>query len=496
MINKKYLSGILGVIVASTIFITSALNTSAEVSKETVVLTRTQALDMALGNNNNILRLDAGINTMLRNFKKYKKLSDEITKLLDGFEDYKDEYEEISSEEFKAKQREISDKLEKYNELSKRLEDLKKELEEVKNGSSESSGTRTEEEIKDDIDKVNKELQSLDKESLDKESDEIKKKLAKFEQQKALYVSMGLASPADGTPIKLTQEQEYNRFVKARDIIWHNLQTNLEKMKYQKEAVSESIKYGVETAYDNILFAQEGLKIQKQLYEKQQKDYNNILAQYENGRVSENDKNIAEKELEKLKLQVENLTRQIENGKIQLKQLLGIDLEKTVELTESIDTNINEPKDYDEYLSSALLNRNEIIAAKLDCEEAERTFDIIKDYLDDDDYDWMDAERTLNEAQTALLEAEKEVRQNIKNAYLDVTQKKAEIDLAHKKLEAAQVQYNAVKKNYEAGRVALPMLWNVEIGVNSAKMNYDNAVIKYKTALKKLEAASKIGPGY
>lgn len=487
---------------ASTIFITSALNTSAEVSKETVVLTRTQALDMALENNNNILRLDAGMNTMLRNFKKYKKLSDEITKLLDGFEDYKDEYEEISSEEFKAKQREISDKLGKYNELSKRLEDLKKELEEIKKGSSNSddsesdSSTRTEEEVKTDIDEVSNELQALDKVALDKESSEINEKLAKFEKEKSLYISMGLASPADGTPIKLTQEQEYNRFVKARDIIWHNLQTNLEKMKYQKEAVSESIKYGVETAYDNILFAQEGLKIQKQLYEKQQKDYNNILAQYENGRVSENDKNIAEKELEKLKLQVENLTRQIENGKIQLKQLLGIDLEKTVELTESIDTNINEPKDYDEYLSSALLNRNEIIAAKLDCEEAERTFDIIKDYLDEDDYDWMDAERTLNEAQTALLEAEKEVRQNIKNAYLDVTQKKSEVDLASKKLEAAQVQYNAVKKNYEAGRVALPMLWNVEIGVNSAKMNYNDSVIKYKTALKKLEAASKIGPGY
>lgn len=491
MINRKYFSRILGVVLTASILATSALSTSAEVSKESMVLTKSQAIDMALKDNINLSKIDISMNTLIRNFGKARDLSNEITELLDGFAKYKSEYEQINSEEFKVKQKEIADALEKYNVLTNKLEALKNELE---NSSSDSGKTR--DEIESEIAEIEVQLEDLDKVSLDSQNDEINKQLAQFQGHKAVYISMGLANPTTGEPINLTRKDEYTKFIKARDIMWYSLQSAIQKVKYQKELVNETIKVNIEGAYDGILFAEEGLKLQKQLYEKQKKDYTNVVKQYENNQISELEKVIAEKELKKSSLELEKINRQVENGKIQLKQILGIDLEKEISLADNLSTAIKEPKDYDGYLSSALLSRNEVLAAKLDYDEKERTFNIADDYLYDNDYELMDARRAYNEAKVALLNAKKGVRENIKNAYLYVSQKRLEIDLASKKLEAAQVQYNAVKSSYEAGMTSLPMVWNVELGLNSAKMNYNNAIRDYKTSLNKLDAASKIGPQY
>lgn len=528
----------------ASIFVGGAvLSVSAAPSKDVLKLSKSQAVALSMKNSNDMKRLDTGLKTLDRKFKNYKELSRETSKAKEDFEDYKEAYKKINSDEFKMT-KSLLHSFSTYSSSIEQIEKLKVELEQAKKaGDAEkiaSIGQKLSEKVKtyDNVrkkiltDVSKKEVQEilssanmsidpsminilkLDIESLvalppsdktklkgfmdivSKENKKIEDKLAEFNAGKVKLAAMGLANPATGEPKHLTSKEEYNLFIMPRDIPWYSVQCMIQKTVKKKALAKYTIDVKVKEAYDSLLYAKEGYALKKQLYDRMVKGYNDTVKSCSVGKSSKLEEKITKIELDKTKIELDKLSRDIENGEIQFKNALGISLTQEIELTDTLNKSIKAPLSYEKYLNDAMSSRCEIFDCKMDLEEKKRTFDILKDYFDDEDYEWLSADKEVDDADIALDEATKNVKENIQNAYLDVTQKKREIDLAHQNMEQAKTKLDSATKAYEAGVKTVSLTLDATLGVNKAQMDYNTATRNYNIALYKLEMASKLGPKY
>ncbi|MCY6370979.1 TolC family protein [Clostridium ganghwense] len=484
----------------ASIFVGGAvLSVSAAPSKGVLSLTKEQAVQLSIKNSNNMKRLDTGMDTLDRKFKKYKKLSQEAEEAMDGFEDYKDAYKKINSDEFKEQSKKLVDAVEGYNEAEKTLKELQEKLASLPEGTPEEVIAQ----IKAGIAQAQGVMKYIENEIKPATIDDMREKYAEMETQlaefnaaKAKLIATGLADKDTGKPKNLTAKEEYNFFIMPKDIGWYTVQCMIEKTVKKKEVANVMADVMIKEAYDNLLYAQEGYKLKKQLYDRMLKGYNDLVKTCEVGQASELQKNLTKIELDKTKLELDKLSRDIENGEIQFKNALGVNLSREIQLIDTLNMDVKAPLSYEKYLSSALGTRSEIFDADVDLKEKKRTMDILKDYFDDEDYEYMNAQKALDEAQLALDEAKKDVEENMQNAYLNVIHKKGQIDLASKNLEKAKQQLDSALKAYKLGTKPVSLTWDAELGLNKAKMDYNTAVRNYNIALYKLEKASKIGPAY
>lgn len=528
----------------ASIFVGGAvLSVSAAPSKDVLKLSKSQAVALSMKNSNDMKRLDTGLKTLDRKFKNYKELSRETEKAEDDFEDYKEAYKKINSDEFKMTKK-LLGLFSTYSSSIEEIEKLKVELEEAKKaGDAEkiaSLSAKLTKEIQTYDNARGKILTALSKEetkkilsssgmSIDpsmvnilkldieslaalppqnktklkgfmdiigKKNKEMDEKLAKFNAGKTKLIAMGLANPATGEPKSLTSKEEYNMFVKPRDIPWYTVQCMIQKTVKKKALAKDTIEVKVKEAYDSLLYAKEGYALKKQLYDRMVKGYNDTVKSCKVGKTSKLEEKITKIELDKTKLELDKLSRDIENGEIQFKNALGISLTQKIELTDTLNKSIKAPLSYKKYLNDAMSTRCEIFDCKTDLEEKKRAFDILKDYFDDEDYEWLSADKEVDDADIALDEATKNVKENIQDAYLDVTQKKREITLASQNIEKAKNDLASATKAYEAGVKTVSLTLDATLGVNKAQMDYNTATRNYNIALYKLEMASKLGPSY
>ncbi|MCY6355117.1 TolC family protein [Clostridium sp. ZS2-4] len=486
----------------TSVFIGGAvLSVSAAPSKDVLKLSKQQAVDISIKNSNDMKRLETGMDQLDRNFKKYKKLSTEAEQAMDDFDEYKSAYKKLNSDDFKQESKKLIEAVEGYNEAEKKLKELQEQLAKLPAGTPEDDPVKAA--IKQGIAKAQGTMKYIEEqikpatiEYMRKQYDEMKAKLAEFEAAKAKLIAVGLADKTTGAPRNLTSKEEYNFFIMPRDIPWYTVQCMIEKTVKKKEFATSALDVGVKEAYDNLLYAKEGYNLKKQLYDRMLKGYKDLVKTCEAGQASELQKNLTKIDLDKTKLELDKLSRDIENGKIQFKNALGVSLTQEIELTDSLNKAVKQPLSYQEYLSSALGARSEIFDTSVDLKEKKRTMDILKDYFDDEDYEYMDAEKALDEASVALDEAKKNVEENIQRAYLDVIQKNREIDLASKNVDKAKQQLDSASKAYELGTKPVSLTWDADLGLNKAQMDYNTAVRNYNIALYKLEKASKVGPAY
>ncbi|MBO3442786.1 TolC family protein [Clostridium haemolyticum] len=490
-----------------------ALTASAASSKEPLNLSRNEAVNLAINNSNDIKRVDTGVDTLVRKFKDAKDLSDKVKKLEDKFEDYKSAYKKINSPEFKAAKEKLQGAIDGYSKVDKVLKDLNEKLilinkipedkltpEQVKQKEAIKQGIAQAQGKKKYIENQLK-VSNMSIDDARKKYAEIQAKLAEFEVGKKFFIELseqgtGLEYPLvdikTGEPLKLSQKEEYYDFKRPQEI-WNLVQCLLEKAVKQKELVKSIAGVQVNEAYTKILYGEDGYAVKNKLYERMIKGYNDITKSYEVGESSKLQKDITKISLDKIKLDVQSLKRTIESGKVQFKSSLGIDLTGDIQLKDKIDKNIKELKGFQEYLDSAFKNRYEIFSADVDVRECNRSFDTIKDYFCDDDYEWLNIEKQLDEAKIALSEAKRSVKKDIEKRYIDVKQKKKQIDMNLKNLEKAKIQLDAAKKSYEIGVKAIGLTWDAELAVSKAQMDYDASIRDYQIALYKLEKASGIG---
>ncbi|NEZ48076.1 TolC family protein [Clostridium botulinum] len=500
-----------------------ALNVSAASSKEPLKLSRDEAVTLAVKNSNDIKRVDTGVNTIARKFKDAQDLSDKVKKLEDKFEDYKEAWKKINSPEFKAAKEQLEGAIKavegysksdeilkdlnaKLNALNKIPEDkLTPEMKEQKNqiiaGIKKAEGTKKY--IESQLKQGNMTIDDAKAKypEFKKKYAELEAKLAEFEAGKKTLIELSepgtsllypLVDIKTGEPLNLSQEEEYYDFKRPQEI-YYAVQVLLEKAVKQKELVKSIAGVQVNEAYTKILYGEDGYGVKNKLCGRIQKGYNDVTKSYNIGTSSKLQKDLTKIALDQTKLDVDSLKRTVDSGKIQFKSSLGVELTSDIELKDKIDKTIKEPKGFQEYLNDAFKNRYEIFSAKRDLEEYNRSFETIKDYFVDDDYEWINVEKQIDETKLALSDAKRDVKRDIEHKYLEVKQKRNEIEMNKKKLEKAQIQLDAANKAYEIGVKAIGLTWDAELAVAKAQMDYNVSIRDYKIAFYKLEKASGIG---
>lgn len=428
-------------------------------------LTKEQAVSLALDSNIQNLKISTAIDTITRNVEKYREISEQLEKLEKGFYEYKSAYAQLNSAENKAK----------YAQLQA-----------IKAAYENAQNQQTRDAIQAKYGYTEVQIDAL----LKGVNDNIAELNAAGLQLKAAGLVDDNLKPKD-----LTEKEKYNMFVYPENIPVVLAGDMFKKANLQKKVINCAVDVKVKQGYDAILYAQDGYALTEKLYDKQLKDYNQLVVKYQVGVTSELEKNVAEIELKKSKLQLDNLKRQVENGKIQIKQTLGVDMANEYNF---IDEKLysKDPLSYNEYLGSALKNRAEILAAQIDVDEKQTIFDLVEVFFEEDDIEYEKADQELSEVKSNYEEVRKEVEIEIQNFYLAVKQKQSDKQLTDLKLQQANNQYNSVKATYDAGLTTISMMWNVELAVNQAQMNNIKALRDYNDALYELQQNCNIGTKY
>lgn len=309
-----------------------------------------------------------------------------------------------------------------------------------------------------------------------------------------LGIYMGMFGPK---PPEMSQTDIYKNYIVNRDITHDAVWTSLQNTKLNKETVKSSIKFGVRQIYDSILDLQDTISLQQQLYDNMLKQNKQMLRRFKLGQVSEIDKYLSEVSLNQQKLNIDKIKRNLDNLEMSLKQQLGISLKQHIILMPYKSNNLNKNMTYKEYLEKALVNRYETIAAKRDLEQKKREQDIMKQYiLNDLLTERLEIQQAVDEKQMTYNEAVENVTKDIFKGYKDITELKANVDIAGQKQENAENQYKNSNLMYQNGLISLSNLWEADINRSLAKSGYMKTLRDYTRAIDKLEAACGCGPAY
>ena len=299
-------------------------------------------------------------------------------------------------------------------------------------------------------------------------------------------------------PRPLTPKEEFEMFIRNKEFPWYAMQGGIENFKRTQMVVNNSLESASIELYNGIIQMKEGERLQEAFYEKALKDYEIVKKKYELGMISDIERKGTEVELNKIKLQLEQFKRQIENMEMQYKGLIGVEVNREIIIKQDKEElKFKEiPLRYEEYLNKAFRNRAEIKNAEKDLDVKQREFNIIKNYFISEDFQWQEASTNVLEKVRLIDDARKKVEMDIQKGYIDLCQKREEVELAKQKLVQIEIQYENILNTYEAGLVGVDMKWNVELGKIKSEMDYKLALLNYNNSLRKMELASGLGPAY
>lgn len=440
---------------------------------EPLTLIKSEAIDKLKANNTTLRKLDINLNTMNRSYNELLILRSTMENLKRAYENFAPLYEKeqtmITSPLYIKQQ--------KLLEAHKKLENLDPESDTY------------------ELDKENLEKEIINNTLSENEVKELSTISLTGEEMGTLLMLKKQFGPV---PRQLTPKEEFEMFIKNKEFPYYAMEGAIENFKRTQKIVSNSLESGALELYNGIIQMKEGKNLQENFYEKALKDYKIVDKKYELGLISEIERKSTEVELNKTKLQLEQFKRQIENMEMQFKALIGVEVNREIKISQDKEeVKFKDiPLSYDGYLNKALINRGEIKNALKDLDVKQREFNIIKDYFTEKDFQWKEANTAVIEKVLLIDDARKKVEIDIQKGYLDLTQKRDEVELAKKKLEQINIQYENVLNTYEAGFTTIDMKWNVELGKIKSTMDYKSALVNYNNALRKMEMASNLGPGY
>jgi len=300
------------------------------------------------------------------------------------------------------------------------------------------------------------------------------------------------------TPPDISREEMFYSYIKNRDFPHYSYWAEIKKATANRDVLKETISLNIRQLYDGALNLQDALEIQKELLKSMEKQNRLLHLKFEKGLVSKSELDISDINLKQQKLNIKKLERSQDNAVMMLKRQIGIPVKQKVALESyGIGEKIKAPESFDKYLEKTLVNRAEVMNAKLDLQVKQRELDIMKQYLTNELLlDRLDAQQSVDEKLLAYDEAVDNVTSDIYEAYKNVLRKQNEIKIAERKKSNAETQYEKAVLQYEQGLIASDVVSNVEISLYQAKIAYNQTIRDYLYHLYRLELASSIGPGY
>lgn len=257
-------------------------------------------------------------------------------------------------------------------------------------------------------------------------------------------------------------------------------ETALEAAKRSKKDNMESVKIDVEKTILSILLAYKELENEKLRLEIEQQRYDNMMAKYRSGSLSEYDKIAAEYEFENKKLRFRQYEQNLSVLDAKLKNLLGYSFDLDPLKVEG--DLIYEP--YGDISVDIIVGL--AIAYDTDIYKSERTLEIRRQVMEitasyykegDDAYD--DALYELTTAEEDLKGRKLNLEVKVKNAYNDLLNLQDDVLVARGREEVTRKLLESARKKYENGLISKDALMTEEqkyrddaLAVLKAETNY------------------------
>ena len=251
-------------------------------------------------------------------------------------------------------------------------------------------------------------------------------------------------------------------------------------------------------------------------------------AAYEAGTVPQFDVLRAEVNLANIRQQLLSVQNAYEMAKSALLNTMGIDPTTPIELQEKVKAPEEPSLSLDDCVKKALENRKEIAVLKLGIEIAEENLRLTKreNYPDltlGFSYNWQhpttsfspreftwnvvlslsatpfdsglnkakqkNIESTIETLKANLSQLEDGIKLEVKNAYTNLENAKAKLDVASKTLEQAREAYRLAEVRYQAGVSTQVELLDTQAALTQAEVNYVNALFDFHIAKIDLDKA-------
>jgi outer membrane protein TolC len=257
-------------------------------------------------------------------------------------------------------------------------------------------------------------------------------------------------------------------------------ETNLEAAKRSKKDHTENLKIDVEKTILSILFAYKELENEKLRLEIEQQRYDNMMAKYRSGSLSEYEKIAAEYDFENKKLRFRQYEQKLSTLDAKLKNLLGYSLESDPLKVEG--DIIYEPYGHisiDAIVELAIANDTDIYKSERTLEIRRQVMEITASYYKEGDDAYDDALYELTTAEEDLKGRKLNLEVKVKNAYNDLLNLQDDVLVARGREEVTRKLLESARKKYENGLISKDALMTEEqkyrddaLAVLKAETNY------------------------
>ena len=256
----------------------------------------------------------------------------------------------------------------------------------------------------------------------------------------------------------------------------------------------------IQAIYYKLLYLNELYQSLEDSFNTMEKQYSGMVLKYEKGLVSELDKYKFEVELNQKRLQLQKSKRNREYQELVLKQACGIERSQAIELT-SRDAGLNKEyklDTYKNYYDKALLNRSEVVNAKLQQEVYKQELEYYDKYIRQQyAFARTNLQQQLEDAEFAVAQKVLDVASDIQAAYTEVKSVQSQMAIQKRNAQSKMSDYKIAEKKYSQGLISLADLWNARDAASSAEIEYKKAQRDTSYGFYRLEElACKLGPGY
>ena len=297
---------------------------------------------------------------------------------------------------------------------------------------------------------------------------------------------------------------------------------------YNKD--KENLVYNIKSAYWNLFKAKRVKEVTDQNVEQVKAHLTNVQNFYEQGLSTKNDLLKVQVQLSESQLKQIDAKNAVKLSRINLFNVLGIPLNTSSEIPDSIDNKTSQVNDLDDYIEKALDNRPELKAMQYNIKAGEagvtlaesnwypqiylagnyyyskpnqRIFPAENNFKDTWDagvsvsvdlWNWGSTVDKTDQAEAQLEEVKdsyKIIKDNIvlevNSNYLSLVQSKDKISVAEESVSQAEENYRVTDEKFKNGLALNSDLLDAEVALLQAKTNYIQSVVDYELALAQLK---------
>jgi len=342
--------------------------------------------------------------------------------------------------------------------------------------------------------------------------------------------------PPQRVSVDFTRDYQFSMSLSIPLFTSGRLTSGFRQAKYNLLSTEESVRqskhttiFNTKRAFYGYLLAQEFVKVAEETVEVAEKLYKNVKSLYDVGMASKFDLLRSEVQVANLKPQLIRARNNLKIAELSLKTLLGLDLEKPVEIKGELIYELYEP-DLEKSLAEALQNRPEVSqlgyqkqavgemlklarASNLPSIAVSGTYNFWADKLNFQKDTWQDfytvnlvlnlpifngfatsARVAQSKAMIRELELSQKglvdmVRFEIRQAILKLNEARESLLSQEKNVEQAQESLRIAELNYAEGMITVLDVSQAQAALSQAKTNYSQALYDYVISLAQLEKA-------